>query len=335
MPTISIIIPCYRSEQTLPAVVDRVRAAVAAEPDYRYQIILINDRSPDNVWDVITALAAADPGILGIDLAKNFGQHAAILTGMRYAEGDYIACLDDDGQTPPEELFKLIRPLEDGQDVVFAKYTGKRQSGFRRFGSAVNDRMARFMLGKPKELAIMSYFACKRFIAKEVCRYPHAYPYVAGLLLRATSRAVNVEVTHRERLAGRSGYTFGKLLALWLNGFTAFSIKPLRIATVLGTVTALAGFGYGGYVIINKLLGGTAPLGWSATMAALLFIGGMLMLLLGLVGEYVGRIYLSINNTPQAVVRQMANEDGGTAVGAGLVSALPEDQMTVEDGEEE
>ena len=173
--------------------------------------------------------------------------------------------------------------------------------------------MTRVMLGKPKDLYLSSYFAARRFVIEEVKRYENAYPYVIGLVLRTTGNIVNVEVTHRERAAGESGYTLGKLLALWFNGFTAFSVKPLRIATISGALCAMAGFLYGIYTIVKKIFINPPGLvtGFSALMSVLVFMGGMLMLMLGLVGEYIGRMYISMNNSPQYVIREMvgAGED--------------------------
>ena len=305
MKKISFVIPCYGSEHTIGTVVDEVVSTVEADGRYDYEIILVNDSSPDRVFDTITKLAAENPHIKGIDLARNFGQHSAIMTGFSFVTGDITVALDDDGQTPANEMFKLIDSLDDSCDLVFAEYQDKMHSGFRNFGSKVNDKMAQWLIGKPKKLKIMSYFACKRYVVDEVLRYPNPFPYISGLLLRATNKVKNVPVHHRERLEGKSGYTIGKLLLLWVNGFTAFSVKPLRIATIVGVIVAVIGFIYGIYVIINKFfIHPNAPLGYSSTMAALLFIGGMIMLLLGMIGEYVGRIYISINRSPQYVIRR-------------------------------
>ena len=191
--------------------------------------------------------------------------------------------------------------------MVYAKYTHKQHSGFRNFGSKINELMTRVMLGKPKELYLSSYFAARRFVIEEILRYTNPYPYVIGLVLRTTKRIANVEVSHREREVGVSGYTLGKLFGLWFNGFTAFSIKPLRIATAMGCVTALGGFAYGIYTVIKKFINPAVPVGFSAMMAATVFLGGMIMLMLGLIGEYLGRIYISLNNSPQYVIRECIN----------------------------
>lgn len=303
MEKISFVIPCYRSEHTVGGVVDEIVQTVTAHGGFDYEIILVNDNSPDNVINTITELSKANPHVKGLDLSRNFGQHSAIMAGFTYLTGDIVVCLDDDGQTPANEMFKLIDKLKDF-DLVFAEYKTKQHSGFRNFGSKVNDLMARWLLSKPKDLKIMSYFACRRYVVDEVLRYENPYPYMSGLLLRATKKVTNVEVNHRERAEGTSGYSLKKLLLLWINGFTSFSVKPLRFATFIGFITAAFGFLFGIYVIIHKFVVPNSLMGWSSTMAVLLFLGGMIMLMLGMVGEYVGRIYLSINRSPQFVIRK-------------------------------
>ena len=168
--------------------------------------------------------------------------------------------------------------------------------------------MTRVMLGKPRELYISSYFAARRFVVDEILRYENPFPYVIGLVLRTTKNISNVDVTHRERMIGTSGYTLGKLLGLWFNGFTAFSIKPLRIATVIGVISACGGFLYGIYTIIKKLLMPAVPVGFSALMAAVVFFCGLILLMLGMIGEYLGRVYISMNNSPQYVIRESIDE---------------------------
>ncbi|MFI3175876.1 MAG: glycosyltransferase family 2 protein [Eubacteriales bacterium] len=305
MKKISYIIPCYCSANTLPNVVNEIVQVMNTLESYTYEIILVNDDSPDDTMTTIVDLTKQYPWIIGINLARNFGQHAALMAGFRAVTGDYVVCLDDDGQTPADEVYKLIRKIEDGYDAVYARYQHKRHTLFRNFGSYVNELMARALLGKPKELYISSYFAVKRFIVDHIVQYENSYPYVIGLVLRTTKKVTNVDVEHRDRMSGTSGYTIHKLLSLWFNGFTAFSIKPLRIATVSGGIFAIMGFTYGFYTIVKKFINPLVPLGFSSTMAAILFIGGVLMLMLGLIGEYIGRIYMSLNRAPQYVVREI------------------------------
>ncbi len=309
MSLVSFVIPCYRSENTLPAVIEEINSTMGTMAEYSHEIVLVNDSSPDGTINTIRELCGKYANITGIDLAKNFGQHAALMAGMRRAKGDIVVCLDDDGQTPADEVGKLLDKLNEGFDVVYASYGKKKHSLFRNFGSKVNELMTRVMLGKPKELYISSYFAAKRFVVEDMLRYEHSYAYVIGLVLRATKNIANVEVKHRSRAEGTSGYTLKKLLGLWFNGFTAFSIKPLRIATVIGVLCAGGGFLYGIYTIVKRLLLPDVQAGFSALMSMLVFMGGMIMLMLGLIGEYIGRIYISMNNSPQYVIREIIKEE--------------------------
>lgn len=309
MQLVSFVIPCYRSALTIESVIQEILTTMGTMEQYEYEIILVNDASPDDTFEVIRRLCQENQKIKGINLARNFGQHAALMAGFRWCKGDIVVCLDDDGQTPADEAGKLLEKIEEGADAVYAKYLHKKHSVFRNLGSMTNELMTQYLLGKPRELYISSYFAVRRFVVEEMIRYENSYPYVIGLVLRSTKRIENVVVQHREREIGNSGYTIGKLMGLWFNGFTAFSIKPLRMATVIGGLCAAAGFGYGIYTIIKRLVNPLVPMGYSSTMAAIMFIGGMLMIMMGLIGEYIGRIYISMNNAPQYVIRETINEE--------------------------
>lgn len=305
---VSFVIPCYNSSRTIGKVVEEIRETMEGMKQYDYEIILVNDSSPDDTFEEIKRICETYGNVCGVNLARNFGQHAALMAGFHYIHGDIVVCLDDDGQTPADEVGKLLIKMEEGFDVVYARYKHKKHSAFRNLGSKANELMARVMLGKPKDLYLSSYFAAKRFIIDEMVRYANPYPYVIGLVLRTTRKIANADVNHREREIGTSGYTIGKLFALWFNGFTAFSIIPLRIATVIGALAAVAGFIYGGYTIIRKLVDPNVVIGFSSIMSAIMFIGGMMMLMLGIIGEYIGRIYISLNNSPQYVIRECIDE---------------------------
>lgn len=309
MKKISFVIPCYNSSDTIESVLQEIRYAVDMLNQYTYEIILVNDCSTDNTYEVVKKIAFEDTHVIGLNLAKNVGQHAALMAGFHYVSGDIVVCLDDDGQTPADEVDKLIDKIEEGYDVVYASYENKQHSCFRNWGSMVNRKMTEIMLGKPKELYISSYFVSRRFIIEEMLHYEGCYPYVVGLVLRTTKNICNVPVKHRQRATGTSGYTIGKLLGLWMNGFTSFSVKPLRLANYLGCVSALCGFLYAIVIIIRYFTLHTAPLGWSSTTAILLFLGGIILMVLGMMGEYIGRIYLCINATPQYVVRDMIRKE--------------------------
>lgn len=299
---VSFVIPCYRSSKTIENVVQEIAETMK---NRNYEIILVNDASPDKTFDVISELCKDNSRIVGVNLNENFGQHAALMAGFHHVHGDVIVCLDDDGQTPACEVNKLLKEIEDGKDAVYAKYPKKMHSSFRNFGSKVNDWMLRVMLNKPKNLVVSSYFAVKRLIVDEIIRYTNPYPYVIGLVLRSTKNVCNVEVNHRERTEGASGYTFGKLLALWINGFTAFSVKPLRIATGIGGLMAIVSFIYGIVTIVMKIVGLNYVLGFSALMTVVTFIGGLNLLMMGIIGEYIGRIYISLNRSPQFIIKEI------------------------------
>ena len=309
MKLVSFVIPCYCSEKTIASVLDEIRGAMQGLPQYAYEVILVNDGSPDNTFETLRALASSDCHVTAIDLARNFGQQSAIMAGLSHSSGDYVVCLDDDGQTPADEVGKLLQKLEEGYDVVYASYEHKQHSWFRNWGSRVNSKMTEIMLGKPKNLALTSYFAVKRFIVLEMLKYKHSFPYSEGLVLRSTRRICNVPVHHRQRQEGTSGYTLGKLIALWMNGFTSFSVKPLRLATYLGALSALLGFLYAIVIVIKHFVDSSIPEGWSSTMALQLVMGGIILVVLGLIGEYIGRIYICINASPQFVEREIVKKE--------------------------
>ncbi len=311
MQLLSFVIPCYRSEQTIEAVVSEIRDKMATLPDYEWELVLVNDCSPDGTLNVLKELAAKDERITVIDFARNFGQHSALMAGLRQTKGEIVVCLDDDGQTPADQADRLLNALNEGADVAYARYDHKKHSAFRNFGSHVNEMMARFMLGKPKTLQVSSYFAAKRYIVNDMIRYENSYPYVIGLVLRATDNIVNVDVDHRARETGASGYTLKKLLGLWMNGFTSFSVKPLRIATVIGVFAAIAGFIYGIVIVIQHFILPDRVQGFASLMAVLIIFGGLIMIMLGLIGEYVGRIYISLNNSPQYIIKEIYKRGNG------------------------
>ena len=309
MKLVSFVIPCYCSEKTIASVLDEIRGAMQGLPQYAYEVILVNDGSPDNTFETLRALASSDCHVTAIDLARNFGQQSAIMAGLSHSSGDYVVCLDDDGQTPADEVGKLLQKLEEGYDVVYASYEHKQHSWFRNWGSRVNSKMTEIMLGKPRNLALTSYFAVKRFIVLEMLKYKHSFPYSEGPVLRSTRRICNVPVHHRQRQEGKSGYTLGKLIALWMNGFTSFSVKPLRLATYLGASSALLGFLYAIVIVIKHFVDSSIPEGWSSTMALQLVMGGIILVVLGLIGEYIGRIYICINASPQFVEREIVKKE--------------------------
>jgi len=303
---LSFIIPCYRSENTILTVIYEI-IEEAESLGIEYEIVAVNDSSPDNVWEVIRAYAKESAVVKAVDLTRNMGKHAAVMAGFSVSTGDVIITLDDDGQCPVDHLRELLEPLSQGYDVSIARYPQKKQSALKNLGSAINDKMACLLIDKPKDLKLSNFYAIKRFILVEILKYHNPYPYISGLLLRATSRIANVEMEERGRISGSTGYTLAKSIKLLINGFTAFSVKPLRTASVLGVVMASSGFLFALYIIIEKIIHPDIVAGYSSLMAVILFVGGIIMLFLGLIGEYIGRIYISLNNLPQFVIREIVN----------------------------
>ena len=303
---LSFVIPCYGSEKTIESVIERIIETVGNKNSF--EIICVNDCSPDNVYSVLEQLSKKYIFLKVVNLAKNFGQHNALMAGFRHLTGDIVICLDDDGQTDPHDCYSLVNALDhENVDIVWAKYPKKRESPFRLFGSWTAKKMGELLCGIPSNLTLNSYFCCRRFVIDEIIRYENPYTYLAGLLMRPTKKFANVEIPHHDREFGKSGYSLRKLVSLWMNGFTAFSVKPLRISTLFGAFVAFLGFIYALFIVLRKLIYPQTPIGYSSIMSALLIIGGCIMLMLGMIGEYLGRMYICINKSPQYVVRNTIN----------------------------
>lgn len=290
---ISFVIPCYRSEATLPTVVDEIVKAVSERSEYDYEIVCVDDCSPDATLQAIERLADADSRVKGVALARNGGKHAALLAGFHYVSGEYVVVLDDDGECPTSRLWKLIDPLNEGYDMSVARYDVRQVGAFKVLSSRLNNEMSHILLGKPKDLAFSNFSARKKFICDYMCKYAGPFPYLEGITLQVTRNIASVPMESRGRLAGSSGFSFKKGLALLLNGFTAYSVKPLRLPFVFAVVMLVASLSC--FAFMGTFEG--------MVMLALAFVLGFL----GVLGEYVGRTYMSLNNIPQYVVRRTYN----------------------------
>jgi len=305
-PALSFVIPLYRSSETIGAVVHDIEGLTI---EGGHEIILVNDGSEDQTSEVCRALVAkARVPITLIEHARNYGEHNAVLTGWRHARGAHIVNLDDDGQNPPAEAARLWREaVRTGADVIFGHYKEKQHSLFRNLGSRFTTRMTDWALDKPHGFYLSSFRCVTKFVADEVVRYAGPYPYIDGLLLQVTQRIGSIEVKHEPRRAGQSTYTLRRLVRLWLSAWINFSVLPLRVATVLGLL--LAGAGVAALIIVFILwlrnIGPGYGFGW--IMAALLVFSGTQLLLLGLIGEYIGRMFLTVSQRPQAVVRDIVS----------------------------
>lgn len=312
MKKISIAIPCYRSQGSISTLVKRLIEELNKHKEYDYEFVLVNDGSDDGTFEVISSLARSNKRIIAIDLAKNFGQSAAIMAAYSKVSGDYIVTMDDDGEHDPKSLFALINKLEEGYDYVCADFQNYHHSLYKRIGSKFNYWFLAKMMDIPKGSILSSYNVTRRYVIDEILKYDNPKPYIDGMVWAITSRITSVPIEHNFRYSGKSGYDFKKSVALWLNGVTSYSIKPLRLASICGFLFSIAGFLIMIAVILRKLFSPDADVeGWTSLFALMLFIGGFNMIFLGLIGEYVGRGYLISNNIPQYVIREEINTDHG------------------------
>jgi undecaprenyl-phosphate 4-deoxy-4-formamido-L-arabinose transferase len=305
----TIVIPVFNGAATIEPLVDRLIDVLDAGG---LQIVLVNDGSPDNSDAVCRALQARFPDtIVYVELAKNFGEHNAIMAGLRYARGDYVVIMDDDFQNPPEEVARLIDYASAHHfEVVYTHYHRRRHQWHRILGSRFNGLVAGFLLDKPRGLYLSSFKCLSRFIVGEIIKYSGPYPYIDGLVLRSTRNIGAIEVRHDPRRQGRSNYTLRRLVRLWLNMFVNFSVMPLRVSTVMGLVFSAIGFLMGILVIIERLwFRADLPMGWASVIVTAVLFSGIQLVMLGLLGEYVGRLYLAGNQTPQFVIREVYEKD--------------------------
>lgn len=301
---LSIVIPVYNSQGTLEDVLNQTTEYLGKVSWVdALEFILVNDGSKDASAAVCEKLAE-QKNVCYINFTKNFGQHHALLCGYKEATGDVVVKMDDDLQTRPEDVPALVQALLNADaDVVFARFTNSAGSFIRRWGTRLNNKMATVLLGKPKEITVSGFYAMREYVVKNIVTYTNPYPYIAGLIFRVTDNIINVDLTQGIRGAGTSNYTLKKLMRLWVNGFVNFSVKPLRLASVLGSCLSLVGFIFLIILFVRRLMDATTQLGWTSTIAAIVFFGGIQLLSLGLIGEYVGRIFISINHFPQYVVK--------------------------------
>ncbi len=306
---ISIIIPVYNSEKTIRTIVSDLHKEFS--PKYQHEIILINDDSLDDSGKICLELHREfKENIVYLELSRNFGEHNAVMAGLNLAKGDWIIIMDDDLQNPATEAVRLADFAQNSNfDVVYTRYEYKHHNLWRNLGSKFNDKVANIMLNKPAGLYLSSFKIISSRIAKEIIQYKLPYPYIDGIILGITRHIGSFTVQHKERKEGKSGYTLGKLLHLWSNMFTNFSIIPLRIAVVSGFIFSALGFILGILTIIEKMLKPEIPLGYASLFVAMSFFSGMVLIALGMLGEYIGRIFLSLNKKPQYVIKEKYDKD--------------------------
>lgn len=301
--TLSIVVPVYRSAAILPLLVEKIQQEMReANLLESFELVLVNDASPDSSWQVIRNLATQYPFVKGITLRRNFGQHNATMAGLNHAMGEIVVIMDDDLQHPPEAISRMIAALNEGYDVCYTRYLNRQHATWKKWGSAFNDWVATHLLGKPKGLYLSSFKAIRKEVVAEVIKYDGPYAYLDGLILDVTRAITVVDIEHQARHEGEGNYNLRRSLSLWLKMATSFSVLPLRLASYAGFV--IAGFSVLMiiYVLMQKILHPEIPAGWASLIATILLIGGIQTLCIGMMGEYLGRTYLKLNGKPQFVV---------------------------------
>lgn len=303
---VSIVIPCYNSQNSIRRVVELTQEVFAGLDGYDCEFVLVNDCSPDDTYGTITQLAKQYPNVRGINLMRNFGQHNALMCAMNYAQGDLILGMDDDLQTHPSQIPTILRKMEEGYDIVYGVYESSANGKVKNFTSWLNKVTAQKLLDRPKDLETSNFWVITRAIKDQVISYTNYNPYIQALFGRMTNKIGNVTIEHHQREEGSSNYTLAKLVKLWLSYFN-YTVLPLRMASGIGAATACLGFLFGLITLIRKLLNPYMVAGWASIICVMMFFFGLILLVLGIIGEYLGDIVLSINSTPQFIVRETVN----------------------------
>jgi undecaprenyl-phosphate 4-deoxy-4-formamido-L-arabinose transferase len=304
---LSIVIPVYNGADSIG---ELVAALELLDIPGGHEIVLVVDGSPDNSLAVCQELVArAKVPITLVDHARNYGEHNAVMTGLRHTRGAHVINMDDDLQNPPEEVVRLLdHARQTGADVVYTYYDEKQHAGWRNLGSRFTNWVASFVLDKPKDLYLSSFRCMSAFLVREITRYDGPFPYVDGLILQVTQRIDRLSVRHLPRAVGRSNYTLRRLLRLWMSMFVNFSVMPLRISTLTGFALSVIG-GVGAAATVIDAIFIAEPPGWASLMVVLMLLSGVQLMILGIVGEYLGRLYLTANRKPQSVVRSVTQSE--------------------------
>lgn len=314
---LSVVVPIYRSAATLPTLAQRL-LLVLNRIGKSFEIIFVDDGSPDDSWKILSDLQRSHTEqIVAIQLMRNYGQHNALMCGFRHSQGKYIVTIDDDLQNPPEEIPKLLEAIEaNGWDLVYGTSDTKQHSALRRMGSALV--IGFFKLAFQSRIEGTSFRIIRRELVESIFPYTLNFTYIDGLLAWNTQRVGGISVAHHARPQGRSSYSTHKLVLMALNLFTNFSLLPLQIVSACGFLVATAGFLLGCYFLIQHLFANISVPGYASTMIVILLLGGIQLLALGVMGEYLGRLHLNVNRKPQYVERQVvvAQRDESDAASA-------------------
>ena len=303
---VSVVIPCYNSEQTIEKVADLCMEAFAGWDGYECEMVLVNDYSRDGTFEAIRRITEKYPNVTGVNLARNFGQHAAIMAGLQYVKGELVVGMDDDLQNHPDQIKILLDRLEQGADVVFGCYKKRQFSTFKNITGAISQFLLFRLVDRPRDIEMSSFWLARRYVIEEIKNYRGNDTFIQLLFVRTTRNLADVEVDHYKREDGESNYTFRKSLKLFMS-FMDYSTIPLRAATVFGILFSIAGFIAAVAVLIRKLIDPAVQVGWSSQICLLLIVAGIIFLMLGIIGEYVGKLIMTVSRSPQFVIRETIN----------------------------
>ena len=301
MKEISVVIPVYKSEKCIPELTKQISDALK---DFSWELILVNDCSPDNSWTEIKKVAAENNNITGINLRKNGGQDLAILAGLNHAKGKWIVIMDDDLQHSPYDIPKLYAQAQKGFDVVYADFKQKKQKLWKNLGSWLNGKVSEITLGKPKGIYLSPFKIISSSVVKEMCKLNNLFPYIDGLIFQVTKNITQINIEHHKREYGKSNFTLLKSMQVFFRMMFGFSTFPLNFATYIGFFSSTMGFVLAIYFLVKFLLGLEPLTGWTSLIMVILILGGLILLALGIIGKYIGQMYLTINNSPKYIVKE-------------------------------
>ena len=305
---LSVVIPVYNSFSIVSKLVSNLSEEILKiKKISSYQIILVNDCSNDNSWEEILKICGKEQFVIGINLMKNYGQHNALMAGIKIADGDYIITMDDDFQHSPKEIKKILEKMDEGFDVCYTNYKNNKYNAFKIFSSGLNNKISNILINKPKNIYLSSFKCFTKKVCNEIKKYEGPFVYIDGLIFDITNNVSCVDIEHLDRMTGSTNYNIFKLISLWLRVLTNFSIVPLRISTITGFFMTIVSFCSILIIVIIKVLNPTIAAGWASIISVLLFFSGLQFIVLGLIGEYIGRSYLNLNKKPQFVVREYKN----------------------------
>jgi len=304
----SAVIPVFNSAKIVG---DTIHQTVAFFEEHQldYELLLVNDGSSDQSWEVLSEKAAENPHLIAINLLKNYGQHNALFCGLQQSTGDFVITLDDDLQNPPEEINHLIETIHQGYDVVFGRFREKQHAQYRRTGSRIIALVNRRIFNQPKDLVVTNFRIIRRDVVDRICNYHTGYPYITGLVLMFSNHRANVWVEHRKRPVGKSNYNFIRIASLVMRILFNYSAAPLRLVSAMGALISIFSFLLGIYFIVRELVIGFDVPGWTTIVVLLSFFSGVNIIILSMLGEYVIRMVKQVSSTQSYYVKEIVKSD--------------------------